>query len=156
MKPLSKKSRMLMARATVLSSSTGAFSTPAPREDVQATTAVTIAWHCGEDNARNNFSITRSGLPELHDGDWLGTQFDAGQSIADVAAEIGVHSGTVTHARRRFGIAATRAPKRTIDVDEVRRRLEAGESMAVIGRALGHTRSAISKVVRQHGLLDSV
>ena len=90
--------------------------------------------------------------PKLHDGEWLRAQFDAGRTIDDVAAEIGVHPGTVTHARRRYGIAPTRAPKRTVDVDEVRRQLGAGESMGSIGRALGHTSSAISKVVRRHGM----
>lgn len=87
--------------------------------------------------------------PELHDAEWLRAQFDAGRTIADVAAELGVHPGTVTHARRRFGIAPTRAQRRTVDVEVVRRRLAAGESMGAIGRALGHSSSAISKVAKR-------
>ena len=79
-------------------------------------------------------------------------QFDAGRSIADVADEPGVNYETVVTARSRHGIAPTRTPKRTVDVGEVRRRLEAGESMRSIGRELGHDASAISRVARRHGL----
>jgi transposase-like protein len=93
--------------------------------------------------------------PELHDGEWLRAKFDAGRTIAEVAAELGVHPDSVTHARRRFGIAPTRAPRRRVDVAEVRHRLEAGESMGTIGRALGHSSSAISKVAHRHGLICS-
>jgi DNA invertase Pin-like site-specific DNA recombinase len=92
---------------------------------------------------------TRVKRPELHEGDWLRDQFAAGRGIDDVAAELGVTSGTVVHARQRLGISTARAPKRPIDLAEVHRRLEIGESKRSIGRALGHSGSAISRAVKR-------
>ncbi len=97
------------------------------------------AWGCGHRCPRGRkpsvarYSMTPTGWRPV----------DAGRSIADVADELGVHYGTVVTARQRHGTSPTRAPKRPIDIDEVRRRLAAGESMGSIGRALGHTSSAI-------------
>ncbi len=87
--------------------------------------------------------------PELNEGTWLRDQFAAGRSIQEVADELGADYGTITQARRRQGISPKRAPRRTPDMAEVSRRLEAGESMAAIGRALGHHSSVISRAVRR-------
>jgi DNA invertase Pin-like site-specific DNA recombinase len=94
-------------------------------------------------------TYTRGRRPELHEGDWLRHQFAAGRSIDDVAGEPGVTYGTVVTARQRLGISTARAPKRPIDLDEVRRRLEVGESKRSIARALGHSSSAISRAVKR-------
>jgi hypothetical protein len=72
-----------------------------------------------------------------------------GRGVAEVADELGMNYDSVVNIRRRLGIAPTRAAKRPIDVDEVRRRLEAAETPGDIGRALGHTTSAVSKVARR-------
>lgn len=98
------------------------------------------------------WAVTPIRFPRLHDAGWLCAQFDAGRSIDDVAADIGVHRGTVVAARRRHGLSKPRAPRRPVDVDAVRHGLENGLSLGAIGRQLGHTSSAISKVVRRHGL----
>lgn len=89
---------------------------------------------------------------ELHDAAWLAAQFADGRSIADLAEQLGVNYGTVITARRRHGIAPKRTPKRRVDVEAVRSMLDAGDSLGDIGRHLGHTSSAISKVARRYGL----
>ncbi len=115
--------------------------------------ASTIERRAREHSIRSRWSTDRRNKRwQLHDGDWLREKFDSGRRIADIADELGVAYGTVVNARNQFGIGTPRAPKRQIDVDEVRQRLEAGESLRAIARALGHSSSAISTVVRRHGL----
>lgn len=86
---------------------------------------------------------------ELHDEAWLRQQFAAGRSVADVADELGVHATTVARARSRLGISTLRT---RVDVDEVRRRLDDGQSIYEIAKALGRAYSTIWRVVDRHGL----
>ncbi len=88
-------------------------------------------------------------FPLLHDAEWLRGRFDRGLTIQEVADEIGVSYGAVVTARQRFGLSRPRARFGAIDVDEVRRRVEAGESLSSIGRATGHSSSALSRVIRR-------
>ena len=88
-------------------------------------------------------------VPALHDVEWLRGRFDRGCTIAEVAAEIGVSYGAVVTARQRFGLSRPRARLGAIDVDEVRSRLETGESLRSIGRAMGHSSSGLAQAVRR-------
>ncbi len=87
-------------------------------------------------------------FPALHDAEWLRGRFDRGATIAEVADEIGVSYGAVV-AARQFGLSRPRVRSGPIDVDEVRRRLETGESLRSIGRAMGHSSSGLAVALRR-------
>jgi hypothetical protein len=81
---------------------------------------------------------------------------EAGQTLVEIANAIGASSTGVQRAMVRAGIPRRpkggRGRKPRLDVDEIRRRRQAGESVAGIARAIGASEIGVKKVVQRWGI----
>jgi hypothetical protein len=104
-----------------------------------------------------------------HDGAYRGRldldeikrRYEAGESLAKIGTAMGVSDTAVHHAMVRAGIprlpgsrpaGERRGPQRRIDVDEVRRRWEAGETIGTIARAIGASDKGVRLVMDRAGM----
>jgi DNA invertase Pin-like site-specific DNA recombinase len=81
---------------------------------------------------------------------------EAGQTLEEIANAIGASSTGVQRAMVRAGIPRRpkggRGRKPRLDVEEIRRRRQAGESVARIARAIGASEIGVKKVVQRYGI----
>ena len=98
----------------------------------------------------------RQGIRPRLDLEDICRRTEAGQTLVEIANAIGASSTGVQRAMVRAGIP--RRPKGDIgrnprlDVEEIRRRHEMGESVAVIARAIGASEMGVEKVVQRFGI----
>jgi hypothetical protein len=95
------------------------------------------------------------------DVDEVRRRYEAGESLAGIGEVLGVSGTTVRHAMIRAGIprrpgprpaGERRGPLRHLDVDEIRRRWEAGETVVEIAQAIGASRGGVRLALDRVGI----
>lgn len=95
------------------------------------------------------------------DVDEIRRRYGAGESLAAIGAVMGASDTTVRNAMVRAGIPTRpgprpagerRGPLHRLDVEEIRRRCEAGEKIAGIARAIGASESGVGRATRRSGI----
>jgi hypothetical protein len=95
------------------------------------------------------------------DVDEIRRRYEAGESLAAIGAVMGASDTTVRQAMIRAGIPTRpgpraagerRGPLRRLDVAEIRRRWDAGETIGDIARAIGASESGVYRAIRRHGI----
>jgi len=88
-------------------------------------------------------------------------RYEAGESLAEIGAAMGASDTTVRNAMVRVGIPTRpgprpagerRGPLRRLDVEEIRRRWEAGETMVVIAKAIGASLAGVRRAMDRNGI----
>jgi hypothetical protein len=88
-------------------------------------------------------------------------RYEAGESLATIGAAMHASDTAVRHAMVRAGIPTRpgprpagerRGPPRRIDVDDVRRRSQAGETIPAIARAMGASPRGVRLVMDRNGI----
>jgi hypothetical protein len=92
------------------------------------------------------------------DVDEVRRRYQAGESLAEIGAAMGASDTTVRHAMVRTGIPTRpgprpagerRGPLHRLDVEEIRRRREGGETILGIARAIGASESGVSRAIKR-------
>jgi hypothetical protein len=95
------------------------------------------------------------------DVDEIRRRYESGESLARIGEVMGVSGTSVGHAMIRAGIprrpgprpaGERRGPLRHLDVDEIRRRWEAGETVVEIARAIGASRGRVRLAMDRVGI----
>jgi hypothetical protein len=88
-------------------------------------------------------------------------RYEAGESLAEIGAAMGASDTTVRNAMVRAGIPTRpgprpagerRGPLHRLDVEEVPRRREAGETIKRIARAIGASESGVGRAIKREGI----
>jgi hypothetical protein len=88
-------------------------------------------------------------------------RYEAGESLAAIGAAMGASDTTVRHAMVRVGIPTRpgprpagerRGPLQRLDVAEIRRRYQAGETIKGIARAIGASESGVGRAMDRIGI----
>jgi hypothetical protein len=88
-------------------------------------------------------------------------RYETGESLAAVGAAMGVSYTAVRSAMIKAGIprrpgprpaGEVRGPLHRLDVDEIRRRSEAGEGVAAIARAIGASPGGVRRAMDREGI----
>jgi hypothetical protein len=95
------------------------------------------------------------------DVDEIRRRYEAGESVAGIGAAMGASDTSVRHAMVRAGIPTRpgprparepRGPLHRLDVEEVCRRWEAGETIAAIAEAIGASISGVRRSMDRNGI----
>jgi hypothetical protein len=88
-------------------------------------------------------------------------RYESGESLAAIGAAMGVSDTSVRHAMVRVGIPTRpgprpagerRGPLHRLDVAEIVRRYQAGETIVGIARAIGASESGVGRAIRRNGI----
>jgi hypothetical protein len=95
------------------------------------------------------------------DLDEIRRRYQAGESLATIGAAMGGSDTSVRHAMVRAGIPTRpgprpagerRGPLHRLDLEEIRRRREAGETVVTIAQAIGASESGVHRAIERCGL----
>ena len=125
-------------------------------EELAATLAVTV----GDVRPMVELAPRRTYRGRL-DVEEVRRRYEAGESLAAIGAAMGASDTTVRHAMVRVGIPTRpgprpagerRGPLQRLDVAEIRRRYQAGETIKGIARAIGASESGVGRAMDRIGI----